>query len=187
MVKKRALRPEEKVLWRKIAKSTRPLSPERLKALDEFAAEVGPAKSKSVSKSPKRPARPVKTIENLATEPVDRSNERRLRRGAVEVDSKIDLHGMTQAEALPALQRFLIQAAQRVDRTVLVITGKGLRRSREPGESWETPAEPGVLRRKLPEWLNLPEIRQLVSGYSVAHVRHGGGGAFYLTIRRPKR
>jgi DNA-nicking Smr family endonuclease len=184
MVKKRNLRPEEKVLWRKVAKSTRPLSPDRLKALDEIAAAIEPAKPAPVSR--KQTARPSRPAEKPVTRPVDRSNERRLRRGSVEVDSRIDLHGMTQAEALPALKRFLIQAAQRVDRTVLVITGKGFRRSRGQSESWDSPTEPGVLRRKLPEWLNLPEIRHLVSGYSVAHVKHGGGGAFYLTIRRPK-
>jgi DNA-nicking Smr family endonuclease len=185
MVKKRTLRAEEKVLWRKVAKSTRPLTPERLKALDELAAAVEPTTPNRVIPPRKRSTGSIKSPQKLATQPVDRSNERRLRRGAVEVDSKIDLHGMTQAEALSALIRFLIQAAQRVDRTVLVITGKGLRRSRDQGEQWETPVEPGVLRRKLPEWLKLPEIRPLVSGYSVAHVRHGGSGAYYLTIRRP--
>ena len=56
-------------------------------------------------------------------------------------------------------------------RCVLVITGKGK-------------AGTGVLRQRFLDWINHAEIRPHVSGYSVANVRHGGDGAFYLLLKR---
>jgi DNA-nicking Smr family endonuclease len=55
-----------------------------------------------------------------------------------------------------------------------VITGKG------------RGAEPGVLRRQVPQWLGLPEFRSLVLGFEDAHVTHGGEGALYVRLRRAR-
>jgi DNA-nicking Smr family endonuclease len=105
----------------------------------------------------------------------------------VAIDARIDLHGLTQDQALSSLRHFLAMAHGSGYRTVLVITGKGFRARERETEPWDYVEEPGVLRRKLPEWLALPEFRQYVSGLAPAHIRHGGGGAFYVTLRvRPK-
>jgi DNA-nicking Smr family endonuclease len=58
-----------------------------------------------------------------------------------------------------------------------VITGKGVRGSAAGGER-------GVLRRQVPQWLQLPELRAYVVGFEAAHVGHGGEGALYVRIRR---
>ena len=64
------------------------------------------------------------------------------------------------------------QVADRLDRKrlLLVITGKG-----------------GILRAQLPLWLGQVELKDLVGGISEAHVRHGGSGAFYVTLRLKRR
>ena len=93
----------------------------------------------------------------------------RLRRGRVEPDARLDLHGLREAEAYRALQRFLIQARGEDARLVLVITGKG-----------------GVLRNNLPRWLAEDAFREIVAGVSSAHLRHGGTGAFYVALKRKK-
>jgi len=187
MVKKRILQPDEKALWRKIAKSVTPLSKERLKALEE--AEVFLHKT-SVEKKNTKNHKPG-PVQNRKDGPlhrppavVDRGAERRMRRGGVDVDTRIDLHGMTQDQAFASLSRFIASASARGDRTVLVITGKGLQLNKRENEPWSTRSEPGVLRRKLPEWLTYPELRPLVSGYASAHAKHGGSGAYYVTLRR---
>ena len=60
------------------------------------------------------------------------------------------------------------------ERSVLVITGKGVM-----GD--------GVLRRRAPEWLGEPGLREVVAGVSEAHQKHGGDGALYVALkRRPK-
>ena len=86
----------------------------------------------------------------------------------------MDLHGLTQSEAHGALLHFLHAASARGARLVLIITGKG---GRGDGER-------GVLRRQVPQWLALPDLRDLVVGFEDAHVAHGGEGALYVRLRR---
>lgn len=173
----RDLSPEERAIWRKVARTARPLDPGKTGSKREhFAGLLG---GKTTETAIRLPA--AKPLEPPKTPPADRSAEKRVRRGRVEIEARIDLHGMTQARARALLGRFLHSAKARGLSTVLVITGKGVTLPwRERGED---EAPPGVLRRKLPEWLAEPELRHLVSGYAPAHRRHGGEGAFYVTMR----
>jgi DNA-nicking Smr family endonuclease len=100
--------------------------------------------------------------------------KQRVARGKQAIDARLDLHGLTQAEAHAALLRFLRAAHARDARLVLVITGKG-----KQGDG-----ERGVLRRQVPQWLGLPEFRTLVVGFEDAHIAHGGEGALYVRVRR---
>ena len=81
---------------------------------------------------------------------------------------------MTQAQAHVALLRFLQRSQAAGAKIVLVITGKGARGS----------GEPGVLRRQVPLWLNLPEFRDMIVGFEAAAIAHGGDGAMYVRLRR---
>jgi DNA-nicking Smr family endonuclease len=186
MARKRSLRPEERALWRKIAKSVTPIDEARLKSIEEDVEATRPAKPakpegkptpRSRVRSPKPERRPEVT-------PVDRGGERRHRRGKIEIEAKLDLHGLTQDSAHAALRGFIQTAHFHRMRTVLVITGKGFKTHKRDAEPWEYVEEVGVLRRRLPQWLGSAELRVMVSGYSAAHVRHGGEGAFYVTLRR---
>ena len=96
--------------------------------------------------------------------------EAHLRRGRLEPEARIDLHGLTQEAAYRALLNFLSQAQAQGAKLVLVITGKG-----------------GVLRSQLPLWLGQPDLRPLVAGLNGAHTRHGGAGAFYVLLRKYER
>lgn len=107
--------------------------------------------------------------------------KRRLRRGQIDIDATIDLHGMRQNEAREALQRFVPARVARGDRTVLVITGKGLRKADGP-EGMER----GVLRAMLPVWLSEPGLSSYIAGWDVAAQTHGGAGAFYVRLRHPR-
>ncbi|WP_420430225.1 Smr/MutS family protein [Hyphobacterium sp.] len=177
-MKKRVLRPEERQIWRQVTRSVMPLDPERPPEPDPAVQKTPPAvtglgRARPVSKP--KPEKPRAT-----PPPQDRSAERRLRRGRIEVDARIDLHGMTQAAARTALGHFLHGARSRGFRCVLVITGKGKSpsRARQDHES-----APGILKRRFPGWLAEPELRHLITGYAGAHRRHGGDGAFYVLIR----
>tara|TARA_R110002094_G_scaffold218296_1_gene189744 strand:- start:33 stop:611 length:579 start_codon:yes stop_codon:yes gene_type:complete len=189
MARKRSLRPEEKAIWRKVAGSVKPISPERMDRLDDpEAVEPTPEKPVPDSKMSLRNSHfpHPHTKPKHPPLPVDRGGEKRVRRGRLEIDGRVDLHGLTQDMALRTLRNFLSMAYRDGYRTVLVITGKGFKARERESEPWEHHDEPGVLRRKLPEWLGNPEFRQWVSGYAIAHLRHGGGGAFYVTMRRVK-
>lgn len=109
--------------------------------------------------------------------------KRRLNRGQIQIDGTIDLHGMRQAEAHAALTRYIHARSGRGDRTILVITGKGLKKL---GDDAAVIVERGVLRAMLPLWLASPELRPLVAGWDIAAQPHGGDGAFYVRLRRPR-
>ncbi|MBV8939953.1 MAG: Smr/MutS family protein [Alphaproteobacteria bacterium] len=103
---------------------------------------------------------------------VDRATAARVRRGEYPISARLDLHGLTREEAQDALTESVFAAAERGERCLLVITGKG------------GPGGEGVLRQLLPVWLNLDALRPLVLAFDVAQPRHGGGGAFYVLLRR---
>jgi DNA-nicking Smr family endonuclease len=114
-----------------------------------------------------------------ALAPIDDRTRRRLVRGTIAVDDRLDLHGFTQEAAHSALRRFLLAARDRGARIVLVITGKG-----KPGGSAFEMHERGVPRRSVPHWLADPSLRDVVVGYEEAHLAHGGAGAVYVRLRR---
>lgn len=111
--------------------------------------------------------------------PLDDRTKRRLVRGTMAIDERLDLHGMTQEAAHGALRHFLVRARDRGARVVLVITGKG-----KPGGSAHAAHERGVLRRSVPHWLGDPTLRDVVVGFEEAHLAHGGAGAIYVRLRR---
>ena len=112
---------------------------------------------------------------------VEPSIHKKLSRGRIEIDGTIDLHGMTQNEARGALHRYLQARWSRGDRTVLVITGKGLKTDNDYVAAM---SERGILRTMLPIWLSEPSLAPLVSGWSTAARGHGGEGAWYVRLRR---
>jgi len=114
---------------------------------------------------------------------LDKRSDERLRRGQMPIEARLDLHGMRQEEARAALERFLVQAQGQGKRCVLVITGKGKMKSSR--EDWLT-SKPGVLKQKLPGWLEGDKLRGLVLKTYPAKPQHGGDGALYVLLRRKR-
>lgn len=104
---------------------------------------------------------------------LDRANAERLKRGLHPIEARLDLHGMTQADAHRALAGFVADSREAGRRVVLVITGRGL-----------ATGEPGILRRAVPRWLDEPGLRPHLLAIAAAQPRHGGAGALYLLLRR---
>jgi DNA-nicking Smr family endonuclease len=115
---------------------------------------------------------------------IERRTARRIARGHVEIDARLDLHGLTQANAERRLRAFLLRARGDGLRTVLVITGKGTERDTDGGHIASGRSGRGVLRRSVPLWLEAPELRDCVAGMAPAHIRHGGTGALYIHLRK---
>ena len=152
-------------LWREVTRTVRPLSRRVEPPPVRLHVAQPPATPRVVA--PAHPPPPRRAHAPLA----NRSPEKRIRRGRVEIGGRLDLHGMTQAEAEAAVASFLAHHRGEGARCVIVITGKGGRAN--TGE--------GVLRRQLPGWLE--RHRAIVSGYAEAHRTHGGAGAFYVFLR----
>lgn len=99
---------------------------------------------------------------------------RRLRRGLLPVDARIDLHGMSAAEARGQLELFLRTMRARGQRCVLVVHGKGV----------HSPRGIGVLRGEIAAWLSQSSMSAQVAGFATAHEDDGGEGAVYVLLRR---
>jgi DNA-nicking Smr family endonuclease len=119
---------------------------------------------------------------------LDRRTRQRLLRGKAEVEDRLDLHGDSVEVAYMRLRGFLNASRARGLRLVLVITGKGsgdyVRQTLHGRTHWDAPEREGRLRRLLPQWLAEPELSAMVVAFQPAHPRHGGGGAWYLRLRR---
>ena len=114
--------------------------------------------------------------------PIERRLKRELARGRGAIDAALDLHGLTQAEAHQALRGFLRHSQARGARLVIVVTGKG----GPPDEPGSGPHERGVLKRLAPHWLRELDLRSVVLGFEEAGRAHGGSGALYVRLRRPR-
>jgi len=184
--RRRVLSEEERALWESVAKQAKPLRKKARVTQAEIVAvaEVAPSPVRSSAKrlrneSVTPPSQPAKVNRPSATPPLaplGRRERSHLSRGRIEIDARLDLHGMTQARAHSALLHFLRRASGDGLRFVLVVTGKG--------STTGSDSERGVLRRQVPEWLSLPEFRTLVIGFEQAHIGHGGAGALYVRVRR---
>jgi DNA-nicking Smr family endonuclease len=178
--RKRGLSEEERALWETVAKQTKPLrrKPRAAKPQEVLSAVETPPAATAVPPKPLPSAKiqraPKPEAPPLA--PLGRRERSQLSRGRKEIDARLDLHGMTQTSAHRALSGFLQRAHAEGLTFVLIITGKGKTMGPE--------SERGVLRRQVPQWLNLPEFRALVVGFEEAHIGHGGEGALYVRIRR---
>ena len=173
-------------LWTEVTQTLLPLRPRRRTRITTPlplppAAPPVPKPAKIITmpsyQSPQRPGnQPVGVIEPRLRQ--------KLGRGRVPIDGTLDLHGMRQDEAHRALTGYLGARVARGDRTILVITGKGLKKVN--GDPTAI-VERGVLRAMLPIWLSSPELQPLVAGWDQSAPGHGGEGAWYVRLRRQER
>jgi DNA-nicking Smr family endonuclease len=181
----RRLSQEDRAIWDRIRKSVRPLRRQKaakpIEPAKQPKAVVTPEKVERGRARPKGPVAAPKLQKAKPPEPalalLEERTLRRLGRGLVEIDARIDLHGMRQERAFAALLAFLRREQLRGARLVLVITGKG-------GDGGDGAGGRGVLRQSVPAWLARPDHRDLVVGFGEAGRRHGGSGAIYVQLRR---
>lgn len=184
----RKLSADEQRLWKKVTSTVSPMHTHIIDraAIDDtdFATLFEPPQA--IPPEPQgRPGRD-RAEESAAIKPpapsrprvapsFDRPVYRKIARGHTAIDATLDLHHMSQQQAHARLQSFLAQSHALGLRHVLVITGKG-----------SSPSSDGVLRRMVPVWLETMTFASLVSGYQTAARGHGGEGAFYIRLARPR-
>ncbi len=188
--RRRELSAEERALWDKVARSADALRPDdapptEASPLSADVAGAPAAKPVAVNVGAMleltRTVPPPREKRGPSLTPIDRRTRSKVARGSLPLDGRLDLHGMTQAEAHDRLAGFLRGIQAGGGRLVLVITGKG-RIGDDPLDS--ALIMRGALRRAVPHWLASPEFRVLVAGFETAHRTHGGEGAIYVRLRQ---
>ncbi len=116
---------------------------------------------------------------------LDKRTDERLRRGQMEIEARLDMHGMNQKEAQATLEQFIARCYQQGRRCVLVITGKG-KFQKDQGEWFENISAPGILRARFAEWVEVAPLRDMILQHYPARPKDGGDGAFYVLLRRKR-
>lgn len=173
----------EIALWRQVARTVKPLPGKP--ALEPEPEPAIPPPVIALNVQPEPVFKPVRTRPAAPPPPpplvpLERRLRTQLRRGQQGVEASIDLHGMRQDEAHSVLRGFIRREQGRGSKLVLVVTGKGGAGDALFGEGR------GILRRTVPHWLGLPDLRPLVLGFEEAEQRHGGAGALYIRLRRSR-
>ena len=177
----RPLSADEAQLWARVMASVRPLRATALAA--PRPAERAPVAVQSTSLPPVAPppvAKQVPPRPRLSGMTLDGSWDRQIARGAVVPDSTLDLHGHTLHSAYTLLDHGIDRALARGDRVLLLVTGK------PPRTGSERPHARGAIRAAVADWLAASRHADRIAAVRGAHPRHGGTGALYLVLRRPR-
>ncbi len=168
--KEQAINKSDSDLWKAMTKDVRPLPGKNYVE----PAQEGKPKATSFIKETILPSENVDLPSRVKGKDIDGRTNERLRRGKIDIEGTIDLHGYTQDEAFESLERFIQSAHSRGKRCVLVITGKG------------SLSNPGVLRQKVPGWLSAGALGNIVLKTHSAQPKHGGSGALYVYLRKTR-
>ncbi|VVT21167.1 DNA mismatch repair protein MutS [Sphingomonas sp. EC-HK361] len=174
----RHLDADEAALWARVMASVRPLhavpaaSHPPKQPLPNAVAPSAEAMPSTVAKAPKPATRPGDTL--------DGGWDRRIARGIIQPDSSVDLHGHTLHSAHLLLDQGLDRAIARGDRVLLLVTGK------PPRPESERPHARGAIRAAIGDWLAASRHAHAIASVRGAHPRHGGTGALYIVLRRPR-
>ena len=197
----RPLSPDEAALWARVMAGVRPLVGHRAPVA---GASTGlPSKKPLVSSTVATPFRPGVSPATPATAPdaasrlrskrtdaraapsapantLDGTWDRQLSRGLVSPDRTIDLHGHTLHSAHDVLDAALDASIRHGNRLILLITGK------PPRPASERPHARGAIRAATGDWLAGSRHAAAIAAVRAAHPRHGGAGALYIVLRKPR-
>ena len=177
---------DDKMLWEKVTQNVRRINPQPafLTPKQKGGCKTGLLKTswndrhQSVQtgqiKAKTSPTKTMPTDFRLGeTSGIDRTSARRMKRGQVPIEDRLDLHGLSQEQAQKEVRAFIGSAVQKNFRHVLIITGKG-----RDGH--------GILREKVPEWLKDAPLRFHLNAISYAQPKDGGKGALYVRLKRQR-
>lgn len=189
-VKPAPLIPDQEV-WQQVVQSARPLKkaanvvPQPLAPLPKVYKPAGASAAAYATAEAKQKAPlPHGRHSEKPAPQMDKRLRQRFERGELPVEARIDLHGLTLANAERALSKFLRDGIAQQKRCLLVITGKG------QSKAADTPIMNhqgrGVLRAWLPDYLKRGPWRDQILGLAPARQEMGGAGAFYVLLRRQR-
>ena len=184
MSKGRKLSSDEKALWKKISRTIsdpKPISTDIDDEKDIVKKEntlLKPILNPGLKNNP----RISPNIEN-SSGAIDQNILRRLKRGKLSPEAKLDLHGLTTDQAYKALYSFINNSYKLKKRLILIITGKGERNY----NSEDSFTNKGVLRKTVPQWLKSPAMNGFILDFVQSHVKDGGSGALYVYLKKNKK
>ena len=110
---------------------------------------------------------------------------KKLKKGKVKIDKKIDLHGYKTHEAEKIFDEKIQEFYNQEKRCILFITGKGLKSRKN--ENIKEGLYLGKIRAAIANWVKKDNNQQKILYFMQAHSRHGGNGSFYVYLRKKNK
>ena len=177
---------DDRMLWEKVTQSVKRMNPQPAfqTPKQRGGPKIGPIKTSWNGRSQSAQTSQVKAKTSPSkamlvdfrlgeTSGIDRTSARRMQRGQVLIEDRLDLHGLSQEQAQKEVQAFIGSAVRKNFRYVLIITGKG-----RDGH--------GILRERVPEWLKDVPLCYYLNAISYAQPKDGGKGALYIRLKRQR-
>ena len=97
----------------------------------------------------------------------------------------IDLHGYTLDEANKTIENFINKAFSENINKLIIVTGKGLHSENEKDPY--VSKDLGILKYSVPEFINNnASLMKMIKEITDAKIEDGGGGAFYIFLKKNK-
>ena len=97
----------------------------------------------------------------------------------------IDLHGYTLDEANQTIEDFISKAFSENIHKLIIVTGKGLHSENEKDPY--VSKDLGILKYSVPEFItNNDSLMKMINEITDAKIEDGGGGAFYIFLKKNK-
>ena len=178
-----ALPPDDIHLWRAVTKDVERLDKNSKDGTAETVLKDLQLIPSFKKLKPPKLAAEKKVVASIQPAQLDLRTDLRLKKGQMDIEARLDLHGHTQDSAHRMLNSFLMRCHEAGMRCVLVITGKG-RRLKSFDAATEGSQQVGILKKMLPIWIDTPPIKSIVLKYYTAKPKDGGEGAYYIYLKR---
>lgn len=169
---------DDELLWAELTKEI--TKTEQPKPIEKPAIELPPIRN-SIDNTQVYAGNKLNELVIGKTADIDRNTAQKFRRGEFKIERRIDLHGYTEDAAWDAVDNFIKNAYIDGLRCVLIVTGKGL-----PHPEDDIYTKHGIIRERVPQWLNGPQLRPLILSIAQAQIKDGGEGAVYVLLRRKR-
>ncbi|MBR1648516.1 MAG: Smr/MutS family protein [Alphaproteobacteria bacterium] len=165
--------------WKEIIKDIVPLKSDKK---DLSRKKVLLTVTRKITPSTVYAGEPLERLDFDEAKGIDANTFRRFKTGRMPLDGKLDLHGYTEDQAFEKVTNFIKSSYLKSFRCVEIITGKGLH-AQSDSDFFKSR---GVLKDRVPQWLNSPELRSLI--LAITHPEHtrGGSGVIRILLRRRK-
>lgn len=120
-----------------------------------------------------------KAFEDLEFGGIDKITLKKFKQEEFKIEAVLDLHGRREDDAFERVEDFITRCYGEGKRCVVIVTGKGGMHQQD-----DVFAPRGVLKKQVPQWLNLPRIRAMILIFKTPSERLGGSGALYILLKR---
>ncbi len=170
-------------MWRRVAGSVRALRPVvPVVTNDPLTRSAEPVEARLAARTVLRQAQHCGVKPKPSSNTLDGTWDKKIGTGQITPDRMIDLHGCNLAAAHHRLDRGLDEAIRDGVRVILLVTGRA---PRTGGSRIDLPLR-GIIRSSVGDWLAASRHRPAIAAVRNAHPRHGGAGALYIVLRRPR-